>query len=140
MFTGWIYDYLKPHAAVLKVAHPLMLRAIAAAKEKNDRIDAGKICDCLRCDFLRTLPDRGRRGDTLGQLGCPRNIAPAPHLSETLCEGQTLLTIEGLYASYGCAGLLLRSAKSLATRHKRKHQSTVTAILPPTYRTVCSFA
>jgi transposase len=52
MFTGWIYDYLHPHAAVLKVAHPLMLRAIAAAKKKNDRIDASKICDCLRCDFL----------------------------------------------------------------------------------------
>jgi transposase len=51
-FTGWIYDYLLPHAAALKVAHPLMLRAIAAAKKKNDRIDANKICDCLRCDFL----------------------------------------------------------------------------------------
>src|SRR5438876_10928937 len=35
MFTGWIYDYLKPHAAALKVAHPLMLRAIAAAKKKE---------------------------------------------------------------------------------------------------------
>src|SRR5258708_28936283 len=52
MFTGWIYDHLKPHAAAPKVAHPLMLRAIAAAKKKNDRIDAKKICDCLRCDFL----------------------------------------------------------------------------------------
>src|SRR6202795_4888200 len=52
MFTGWIYDHLKPHAAALKVAHPLMLRAIAAAKKKNDRIDAHKIADCLRCDFL----------------------------------------------------------------------------------------
>src|SRR6202046_921812 len=52
IFTGWIYDYLLPHAAALKVAHPLMLRAIAAAKKKNDRIDAGKIADCLRCDFL----------------------------------------------------------------------------------------
>jgi hypothetical protein len=29
-------DHLKPHAAALKVAHPLMLRAIAAAKKKND--------------------------------------------------------------------------------------------------------
>ena len=29
-----------------------MLRAIAAAKKKNDRIDAGKIADCLRCDLL----------------------------------------------------------------------------------------
>src|SRR5437667_8814706 len=52
IFTGWIYDYLKPHAAGVKVAHPVMLRAIAAAKKKNDRIDASKICDCLRCDFL----------------------------------------------------------------------------------------
>jgi transposase len=40
MTTGWIYDHLKPHAAALKVAHPLMRRAIAAAKKKNDRIDA----------------------------------------------------------------------------------------------------
>jgi transposase len=52
VFTGWIYDHLQPHAAGLKVAHPLMLRAIAAAKKKNDRIDANKIADCLRCDFL----------------------------------------------------------------------------------------
>jgi transposase len=52
VFTGWIYDHLLPHAAALKVAHPLMLRAIAAAKKKNDRIDAHKIADCLRCDFL----------------------------------------------------------------------------------------
>jgi transposase len=29
-----------------------MLRAVAAAKKKNDRIDAGKIADCLHCDFL----------------------------------------------------------------------------------------
>jgi hypothetical protein len=43
MFTGWIYDYLRPHAAAVKVAHPLMLRAIAVAKKKNDRIDAGRI-------------------------------------------------------------------------------------------------
>jgi hypothetical protein len=47
-----MFDHLKPHATTLKVAHPLMLRAIAAAKKKNDRIDASKICDCLRCDFL----------------------------------------------------------------------------------------
>jgi hypothetical protein len=34
IFTGWIYDHLKPHAADVKVAHPLMLRAIAAAKRR----------------------------------------------------------------------------------------------------------
>ena len=52
IFTGWIYDHLLPHAEKVKVAHPLMLRAIAAAKKKNDRVDAAKIADCLRCDFL----------------------------------------------------------------------------------------
>src|SRR5215510_7654287 len=41
-----------PHTKQIKVVHPLMLRAIAVAKKKNDRIDAGKIADCLRCDFL----------------------------------------------------------------------------------------
>src|ERR1700681_1810804 len=67
IFTGWIYDHLLPHAEQVKVAHPLMLRAIAAAKKKNDRIDAGKLADCLRCDFLpeshmmpREIRDRRR--------------------------------------------------------------------------------
>jgi len=40
IFSGWIYDHLLPHATQIKVAHPLMLRAIAAAKKKNDQIDA----------------------------------------------------------------------------------------------------
>ena len=42
IFTGWIYDYLNPHAVELKVAHPEMLKAITAAKKKNDRADAEK--------------------------------------------------------------------------------------------------
>ena len=52
IFTGWIYDHLLPHAAQVKVAHPVMLRAIALAKKKNDCLDASKIADCLRCDLL----------------------------------------------------------------------------------------
>lgn len=52
MFTGWVYDFLKPHAIELKVAHPEMLKAITAAKKKNDRADAEKICDLLRVDLL----------------------------------------------------------------------------------------
>jgi hypothetical protein len=55
------------YAEKVKVAHPVMLRAIAAAKKKNDKIDAGKIADCLRCDFLpechmasTQIRDRGR--------------------------------------------------------------------------------
>ena len=52
MFTGWVYDFLKPHAVELKVAHPEMLKAITAAKKKNDRADAERIADLLRVNLL----------------------------------------------------------------------------------------
>lgn len=52
LFTGWIYDFLKPHAYDIKVAHPEMLKAITAAKKKNDRNDAEKITDLLRINML----------------------------------------------------------------------------------------
>ena len=52
IFTGWIYDFLKPHAVELKVAHPAMLKAITAAKKKNDRDDAEKLADLLRVNLL----------------------------------------------------------------------------------------
>jgi len=52
LFTGWVYDYLSPHARQIKVTHPAMLKAIAASKKKNDRVDARKIADLLRPDLL----------------------------------------------------------------------------------------
>lgn len=52
LFTGWIYDFLKPYALDLKVAHPQMLKAITTSKKKNDSIDARKIADLLRCNLL----------------------------------------------------------------------------------------
>jgi transposase len=51
MFSGWIYDFLIPFAEI-KVAHPEMLKAIATGKKKNDRLDAAKIADLLRCNLL----------------------------------------------------------------------------------------
>jgi len=52
IFTSWIHDHLAPFARELEVAHPAMLKAIACGKNKNDRLDASKICDLLRCDLL----------------------------------------------------------------------------------------
>jgi transposase len=52
LFSGWIYDFLRPFGQSLEVAHPAMLKAIAASKKKNDRVDARKIADLLRCDLL----------------------------------------------------------------------------------------
>jgi transposase len=52
LFTGWIYDTLAPHAQALKTGHPAMMRAIGASKKKNDRLDARKIADMVRCNLL----------------------------------------------------------------------------------------
>lgn len=52
MFSGWIYDVLRPFAQDLKVAHPQMLKAIVASKKKNDKVDAEKLADAVRCNLL----------------------------------------------------------------------------------------
>lgn len=52
LFSGWIYDTLKPFAAELQIGNPSMMKAIATAKKKNDRLDARKIADLVRCNLL----------------------------------------------------------------------------------------
>lgn len=52
MFTGWVYDFLVERGVAVKVGHPYMLQAITAAKKKNDRVDARKLADLLRCDMF----------------------------------------------------------------------------------------
>ena len=52
LFSGWIYDTLKPYAAQLEMGHPALMKAIGAAKKKTDRLDAQRIADLVRCDLL----------------------------------------------------------------------------------------
>ena len=52
IFTGGVYDFLKPFARELQVGNPLMMKAISAAKKKNDKLDARTIADLVRCNLL----------------------------------------------------------------------------------------
>jgi transposase len=52
LFSGWIYDALKPFAGELEIGNPAMMKAIGAAKKKNDKLDARKIADLVRCNLL----------------------------------------------------------------------------------------
>jgi transposase len=52
LFSAWIYDHIREQGGSVKVAHSMMLQAIAAGKRKNDRVDARKISDLLRCDYF----------------------------------------------------------------------------------------
>jgi len=52
VFSSWIYDTLKPYAAKLEMGHPAMMKAIGASKKKNDKLDARKTSDLIRCNLL----------------------------------------------------------------------------------------
>ncbi len=52
LFSGWIYDTLKPYGVELEMAHPAKLKAISAGKKKSDTIDARTIADLVRCNLL----------------------------------------------------------------------------------------
>jgi transposase len=52
LLSSWIYDSLKPFAAELQMGNPSMMKAISAAKKKNDKLDARKIADLVRCNLL----------------------------------------------------------------------------------------
>src|SRR6516162_7669623 len=52
LFSGWIYDTLKPYAVELQMGHPAMMKAIGASKKKNDKLDARKTADLVRCNLL----------------------------------------------------------------------------------------
>jgi hypothetical protein len=54
LFTGRIYDHLRPHAAAVKVAHPLMLRAIAVCNDPGPLTEHEKFKEF-------DLPPEGRR-------------------------------------------------------------------------------
>ena len=142
IFTGWISDRLLPHAEKVKVAHPLMLRAIAAAKKKNDRIDAGKIADCLRCDFLpechmatTEIRDRRRtlryRSLVIKQMVQIKNRVSGlrfPHLSNGAATARTEFKI--LFpAVCGCAKSRLTFANTIGERTNVVRVSTLTESL-----------
>ena len=52
LFTGFVYDTILPFCEELKVADPVLLKAITYGKKKNDEIDARTIADMLRADLV----------------------------------------------------------------------------------------
>jgi len=52
LFTGFVYDILKPYAKEMIVGNPLQIKAIAYAKKKNDNIDAETLADLLRINLV----------------------------------------------------------------------------------------
>ena len=52
LFSGYLYDQLTPHAVEIQVGHPARIKAISAAKHKNDAVDAQTLANLLRADLF----------------------------------------------------------------------------------------
>lgn len=48
----YLYDLLKSEGYNVKVAHPLLVKAIACVKFKTDKVDARLLADLLRTDMI----------------------------------------------------------------------------------------
>ncbi len=82
LFSGWIYDTLKPYGVELEMAHPAKLKAISAGKKKSDTIDARTIADLVRCNLLPACyvaPPRIRRTAPLAALSQPGGERSGAH-------------------------------------------------------------
>jgi hypothetical protein len=52
LFSGWMYDHLRTYAEQRELAQPALVEAMTCASKKNDRRDAAKVCELLRCEVL----------------------------------------------------------------------------------------
>ena len=61
--TWEVADLILPQVAKVAIANPLKVKAIAEAKVKTDKVDAGVLAQLLRCDFLPQvwIPDKTTR-------------------------------------------------------------------------------
>src|ERR1700722_19256217 len=100
----------------------------------------------LRCAFLGII--RSHKPGNASEMGILRVVlqrtssfnsplrSKFADLGSRTGDGQA----KGLHRSHEGASLLLRSTKSLVTRHHRKHPSAPMAILPARHRPVWFFA
>jgi transposase len=65
---------LRPYVAQVVVSNPLLTRAIAAAKIKTDKIDAHKLAELLRCNYLPQVWQPDEATEELRTL-CSRRAA-----------------------------------------------------------------
>src|SRR5882672_3315110 len=99
LFSGWIYDTLKPYGEQLEMAHP--------GKKKSDTIDARTIADLVRCNLL------------------PACYVAAPRIRELrrLLRYRSLVVSEAVRMKNKMAGLLMETGALYVKEklHRKKY-------------------
>ena len=66
MYSGWVYDELRPRARRIEVAHPLMLKAITCAKKRTTASTPTKSVTCCAAICCRAATWRRLRFASCG--------------------------------------------------------------------------
>src|SRR5712671_693207 len=107
LFSGWIYDTLRPYGEQLEMAHPAKMKAISAGKKKSDTLDARTIADLVRCNLL------------------PACYVAAPRIRELrrLLRYRSLVVSEAVRMKNKMAGLLMESGALYVKEklHRKKY-------------------
>src|SRR6266566_5054970 len=107
LFSGWIYDTLKPYGEQLEMAHPAKMKAISAGKKKSDTLDARTIADLVRCNLL------------------PACYVAAPRIRELrrLLRYRSLVVSEAVRMKNKMAGLLMETGALYVKEklHRKKY-------------------
>jgi hypothetical protein len=87
----------------------------------------GDLLSGAKNSYIATLVERHSRFAMLIKVPSKDTEVVVDALSRRVRSGLENGRAQNLHGSHGRQGLLLRSAKSLAARHERKHQSAVAA-------------
>jgi len=111
LFSGWIYDTLKPYGEQLEMAHPAKMKAISAGKKKSDTLDARTIADLVRCNLL------------------PACYVAPPRIRELrrLLRYRSLVVSEAVRMKNKMAGLLMETGALYVKEklHRKKYFATL---------------
>jgi transposase len=96
--AAWLYDLLKPHVSEVVVCNPRK-NALLKAGNKNDRIDARKLSELLRCNLLKAVYHGQTGVRTLRELA-------RSYLAMVKDQTRVMSRLKAVYRSWAipCAG------------------------------------
>jgi transposase len=106
--AAWLYDLLKPHVAKVVVCDPRK-NALLKAGNKNDRVDARKLCDLLRAGLVTPVYHGESGVRTLRELS-------RSYLTISKDLTHVMNRLKGLYRSWAipCSGQQVYSSRQRA--------------------------
>jgi transposase len=126
--AAWLYDLLKPHVTKVIVCDPRK-NVLLKAGNKNDRVDARKLCDLLRAGLLTPVYHGDSEVRTLRELS-------RSYLAASKDLTRVMNRLKAIYRSWAipCAGQEVYSPRQRATWLEKLKETGVRRRAEQTYQ------